>query len=26
MELFGYMGHVKSHFGSFGDSVNVSAR
>jgi hypothetical protein len=26
MELLGDVGHVKSHFGPFGDSVSVSAR
>jgi hypothetical protein len=26
MELLGDVGHVESHFGLFGDSVNVDAR
>jgi hypothetical protein len=26
MELLGDVGHVKSHFGPFGDSVSVDAR
>jgi class 3 adenylate cyclase len=26
MELLGDVGHVESHFGLFGDSVNVTAR
>jgi hypothetical protein len=26
MELLGNVGHVKSHFGPFGDGVSVSAR
>jgi hypothetical protein len=26
MELLGNVGHVKSHFGQFGDSVSVGAR
>jgi hypothetical protein len=26
MELLGNVGHVESHFGLFGDSVNVDAR
>jgi hypothetical protein len=26
MELLGYEGQVKSHFGLFGDSVSVGAR
>jgi hypothetical protein len=26
MELLGYMGHVESRVGPFGDSVSVSAR
>jgi hypothetical protein len=26
MELLGYVGHVESHFGLFGDSVSVRER